>query len=1029
MDDFEIEQMLFTNESDTITDLNLDDLDSFSSEVLLNGNFYTDNDVSLISFDNLASLGMESDVDLLSGDEEEIDKLIAKLEENGFENLDDLSYDQLLYLSNRIDVINDPNSILQIIYNQVGNIKSAVDNLATSKATLPLSDQGLDTKFIDKIRSTQVPVGLSDKIVNVIFTIIEQLLNEVDNNIENIENITVDTIYDYLSFNNKDINPSEIEDNQMIIFNYLESIVPDIIFRYNQNIKKNSSNSKHRSLLAKYLLADELALKKDLVSFGLYSDKLNIGYIKQLYQNENEFSFKCSDCGEIVPIGKVIASYIAFPTERGCFNHMFPKIFKCKCGKGYVFTETDYNLLESYLEKRLSSSVSMFVDRLANFCKGSANLRIKIPSNVISEVFSSILISIKSDTVENSNKKDKTFFNSELNISDSEFMVAVKQFYNKLSGMYNSTSRYNSGNLEASNIFDITPKDESYLMKVANNDYTYKTREKNNKLSYNEVAYYVCNMLSMNYVSVKNSAIFSLLFALDEHINIREYINCSRIWDLKNILRLLDNNANIKPDLIPLDVMAELVSLATFITKENFSGELNDTKFRKIVLNKLESHRSEIENEIKDFTEKREIILKSMINCKEALSFTVIYNMSQYKLKDFECILTDADIFALVDEISDRMIINYYAEKFFTVWSSMNIIDKNLMNSVLKTTSKSTDVQKSLTKNLGKLFLKHGVRIPEYVFSQYFHMTFQLSQNNLKPLKKLADAFNSGDYYRFCEIINNIDLDIDSMISKEYTDELKLFLCDAKQKVAPVLTKYKNRYEYYLNQFDSSELSMLDLESLDIKFSRYLPKKQEGESILNYIKRYEDMRKDGTLSKYNSIDYGEGFIDFCDSYILIYSCSLLYNVEYRSFATGTFMCQLLNLIVNYGDRTSKLPILGINESILNMLDNSIYVIDYERILQNNPEIKYRILSGYYFTSLMPIMSKLHQEYSYLFLNTSKSLNEKDSIFDLVSKIKDIINTDPEQFKTSQEDDNDYEDAISELALYAGKDNVFSQLLE
>lgn len=987
--------------------------------------------VDNLSFDDIMSMSGDSlDDNLLDGEEELIVNLTNTLEEGGYHDLDELSYDQLLYLKSRMDDMNNPSEINNIVYNAISSIKSAITTLATSKATLNSTDYDKDKSVIDKLKSGQVPSEISDTNLNVIFTIINNLYNDMDDPDE----LTVDVVYDYLSANT-DINLAEIEDNQEIVFNYLESVVNQIVTMRKHNLKKNKDEKTSRKVLADYLLRDELDLVNKFWKTYRDEDNIKINFIKQIYNINNEFYFKCPNCGEMVKIGKIIATYIAFPTEKSRYTDMFIKIFHCNCGWGSIFADKDYKLLKKSLEGGIAPSINQFVDKLSTFSKGASNLRVKVPSSIIPDVFEALIVGSGEKSDSNINKEPiAKYTNMDLKIGDDEFKMAVRQFYSRLQGMYNKRDILNKSTTTVSiGVHDAAMNYKSPLRMVANKDYTYNNRAEKNRLSYSEIAYYICNMLSKDYVATKNSAMFSLLFSLSENRNISEYINCSAAWDLKATIALLDGNINIKPEAVPIEIMSELVAIDCFYSSDiavvDRKIDLTNREFKKSVFESLKTKVPILKERVHELERTRSIIIQNLSRCKEALSYTNIYNMSQYKTIDFDCIVNDEEMFALVDEISDRMIINYYAEDFYNVWVSMHIVNTSNLNNILTNFTDNRAVRESLGRLLQKMFKSYNINIDLDTIDRYFYMTYQLSQNKLKELKDLSVAFNKGNYYRFCKVLAEMPINANTLLSHDFTTYFNSFVGEMKRTAINFIERYPTEQDYYLSQFTQDEIAMIDFETNPIKFSRYLPKRLEGESIINYINRYKELSKESSLNRYNSLDYGKGFTDLYEWYPLIYSCSLLYNIEYHSFAVGTFMCQLLNLIVDFGDRNSKLPILGITESILNILDNSLYVIDPNSLNMCDLEAQYKVLFGTYFTSIGSKIESLRNEYSYEFLNVANKLGDSTKKFNFETAMNDIKGLDDSFYIDEETGNNDYEEAMIELRSYVGNNKKYSKMLE
>lgn len=1045
-----------------------DALDSLLKE------FTTNNSKTTESLNSALAEEME-DAFSTDADEEMIEDTINILKAKGFEKVENLPYETLEVLINRAEVFdNEGHSINKFINDVCGKTISDFGNFyrdfkaspainyyhdddAKALKSYNIDYEGTSGLYLKRIRECITNNFSQD--IDVSLQTGEDFSQEKTNQI-------VEFVYNRL---HKDPSLVEIIDNNFESFiQNVQSTLYNILQVNRRALAQNRTTELYRDNTSKYLLKEELQMFQELLPTTSGDNaSLDLKFIKQIFTDGNEYYFRCETCGEKVMLDKPVAVILSFPLNGAAGKRalVLPKIFRCKCGQRHFFTKSEIQNLEETVKPVLKSGINKLTKKLIDMSKGSALLKYEVPINTVQSNWSYCITPVKGDKSNSARKKDDSVSFS--TVSDAEFKQAVKNFYTLLNTFNPNeipkvmAKQEDSPSINFSQEDPFSQDDDDFFSQVdsffddgnflndsndseqsvadGNNETTDEDNDKyveignltdrSDLLSYKEVAMYFCKILSIDYPVIKNKALFSLIFAINNNKVLNEYLDCSNIYNLKSILKFIDTSAEfLKKNVLPDEQQTnELVSIAVFFGEQNTFEKLEAKKDDKAaycqeLLHTLESEKELIQKEAEKYEKERKRIIIELSNSIESLAFTQIINISQFELRDILNVITDQTIYKLFDLITDRMIITNYAEDFYDRYRNFNILNKNSLKNSLNVRTQAKHISQGVKNTIMKRSEDLGIQLSEGELYNNFRMVDALTQSNLSLLNDLNSAFTNADYYKFCTVvlkISELPHRLDTLISDEYTEQLYAFIDDFKEEAKRVITEFKSPEGFYLQSFSPDEIALAKTYKKQLHFYRYMPKRLDGESITDYLDRYERMLHEGGLTKYNSVNYGSNFDNYTKYFGLLFSCSALYETTYHSFTTATFVTQFVKTVMaSRSNKTQTGKLFGISTPILNLID---YEIDQQKsnIDFENINLLLKALSGIYITSVKQRVDVLLENLSTYVVKNTSTLAKSVNNFNMRDWLQKVVSDDEVNFTPYKDvpEITDYSDSIVELYTY------------
>lgn len=1014
-------------------------------------------DLLLKEFENSdVSENFEDEFD--NQEDEYVDEILHSLQSKGFIGIDDFTFDALEVLHNRAEIFDSSGKTISehadlVCTKTILNFSKFYSELNSSIAVNVKRDDN-DFKSFNTYFVTSSSNILLKRIRGCIQANYGDMLDRISRDdgfvsqdkVEEIAN----TVYYALRID-PELDELISEDYDAFIQN-VKTTLNSMLNLQNAALTQNKINETYRKNTSKYLLQDELKIidymKEDITDTEDGRKKFNVKFIKQIFTNSKEFKFRCELCDNLVAIDKPVAVNLSFPVNGsvGKRSMIFPNIFTCSCGQKHCFAEPEINSLEQFIKKDAIDGIDKFTKKLTDMSEGSALLKYQIPIDILDNVWSYLFVSQDIDTDTNIIPEQEDDIFSIQITSDTEFNAAVRDFYTILNTFdsntipkvfkrkSNDTNVIETNNTESEkSLFNTSGlfEQDSFFSQVDDffDDEKEEIEERSDLLSYKEIAIYFCKVLSIDYNTVRNKAFFSLVFLINNNKVINPYLNQSNIYKLESVLKFIDNCESMleKNRLPDENQLVELVCIATHYGNDSTLAKLEEvkddkTKYCHILLEILKSEKNIIKDVLKENNLVRDKIITGLEESIDSLAFAQIINISQFNLRSILDVITDERIYRLFDLLADRMIVTNYAEDFYNKYVTFKILNVTTLNKSLVSGIKSAKITSRVQKAIMNYCNNNSIRISEWDLSKNFHMVDALTQSNLGILKELNKAFTDADYYRFCQIIVEIvesPMDLDTLISNEYNDLLKSFLKDSYSAAKDLLNSYDSSESYYLKNFSKEEQTLAMGYKKHIHFSRYMPIPLDNEGVIDYLDRYDNLMRNGEITKYNSIDFGKGFDNYTKYFGLLFSCSALYETAYHSYTVATFITQFIKVItLSNSSKEQTCKLLGISTPILNLIDFEIINND-EKINFENVKLLSKIFSGIYISSVKNQVDDLYTAVDEFVVKNNSNLTTIINQYDIEEWLYKIANLDETTFTPYEDVPEiiDYADAMNELYEY------------
>ena len=234
-------------------------------------------------------------------------------------------------------------------------------------------------------------------------------------------------------------------------------------------------------------------------------------------------------------------------------------------------------------------------------------------------------------------------------------------------------------------------------------------------------------------------------------------------------------------------------------------------------------------------------------------------------------------------------------------------------------------------------------------------------------------------------------------------------------------------FEVYLRDFSKEELSEAKYDLHSLSFGEYTPVRLDGESIDEYCRRYESLGYDELLESPH-YDNKELFKPFKPFFHLIYTCSALYEMDYDSYSTATFMSTFVNIVLNVCDRKHAANILGISDVGLRMMS-----VDLKEDADNPSFSKcndvFRLLLGVYTTSIAEAIDSLQRKYDSVNISIESKLTDRYDSFNLIDEISNVLSASYWAKDSDGLPIDDQELALDEVELYIGANNTLQTTVD
>lgn len=948
-------------------------------------------------------LGEEDDEDL-----QEINTLMDSLRSAGIENTEQMKYDDLVSMLQRADRLKDEDACIEDLLGHTRDmLDSVIDDVGIIEATLE-GDRGNSDEYLGSLAN--ISLNFDSSIDGALYSYIVQTIYAqyfvMMRNEKDPSSITVDDIFHVIKPSISENFPA-ITDKELV--RYLSTVIPIIVAKISSDNQHEEMMKERRKHAAIMLLKQDLQETQAILS----TDTSDFRIIRQMFKDAvGNYYYRCRQCGELVRINNAALSIIAFPTERGASKKFFPKMSTCKCGCKHVLCEEDYAEATSTYISVHNFLLNKSVQTVSNFCRGAAFVRVEPEIRLLEEAIPYLFTSIEgvrdsdmhtpeSDDAMTPNgqcQKQNPVFS--VQIDEQEFFEAVRQFYNKLSGLdIEDTVKTGGNRLGTGARVDSGIAEDRVVYGGVSASAGATPCTADTVLSWQSVARFVCQCSGVDYREAKNKAIFSILSRFQENPYFREVLDMRKIWDLQQLYNRI-HTLHGDPKYFSRIEMCQLSSLAASLEKLS-SGDIADTEYRQYLYSMVKSHEEQIASKIEEAVSKHRAAIQGVQWYEEEYGFSKILNVGNYNLSDFEGYLGDEQLAEVTDVISDRIIVTNYANDFYKYWVRLGLIRKSKLESCLNVRSDVSNASKILKKAVDDLMSKIG-----HSTWQDFTQCFSYDSRIYDTLYRLYVHYKNYAYYKFCSEFSTLDVSALGCLPDTVRASLSNMIMQLGDEAAAVAQC--SEYEFYLKDFTLAELDDKKVLLDTLTIGRYVPKRLPEETIEKYVERVNTATEEWT--PLNSYDIAEYFTHF-NTYAPLIGCwSNRKEIEFESYAASMFMYLLICALRGYGPAGFKM--IGGTDFALNKIKakNTSALMSIVHLYEGT----YKVLHDDYMTSVADKVKELAFRYDNTTLMAYDDIFDIDSKFSLRDALLDIYTA--EYFAT--DDDGvpveDKEDVIMEI---------------
>ena len=962
-----------------------------------------DLDIDIDPADESSLFVFDTDEDISSDDMELINSMRAELADSGYRHVELYDYDGLLKLRNLDAEFISP-EIMELQRNSlIKSFKDIKNFIQSSKATLSRGRASV------KIEEAVMPESsiLDKEFIILVWETVRKCVNENRDRADIHDVVTANTIVTRLLDNRLPEKYNYYMSNYDF-FKFLEDAIPVAITAAQSNYQQLVEAERQREKIASYLLKNE----QDTIT---QLETSNCSFIKQLFYHNDNYVYYCADCQKEVILQEDILSYILYAAEKDDYAKVtIPKLIKCpKCGKEHLLPLIWYLNIAEHLQKEYVNGANEVFKFLSKVSTGTALTKINPSLELLMEGVDSV-ITLAGDNEFILDMEKSTVEAKPIIFSDAEYRAAIDAFSKRL--LLFDDSEVTGQNIQLNNTMDSIDDIEAFSFASSEDTKTVDS------LTFKELAICMSSELSLDYRATKNKALYSLIMSLNEYDFAKEILDKSTVWDLQNRLIVLSKLDKITSN------DKELLSIYKGMYQD-IARTSADSDEAMIQL--LREYRAKLPGAIDSLEEVYAHFVEEIKRNIDLFAHTRILNINQISYKLLSLYVNDAGLAELLDDITDRMIVNNYAEQFAHTLFRSSVLN----NSSIRTTLlEIADGHMIATTVLNHLSRKYGYDLPGTVYDRLCYIT----ASHLNPLKSAADALKGCEYYNFVEALASIQ-ECSTLISLTADEKLKKAVQLAKDELSSF--KAKSYHEFYLKDFSVEEIGELDqsyrVRLMKFEFGRYVPKRLINETLNAYIERYEILERDNHLSIVDHYDYLQEFRKFEDYYMIIMNGHNVLDLARNNFALANFARCWLYLCVNNFSRQESLFLLGYDENYFRRLKA---LCTYKFSAEHFKGMKdlYKVLTGNYAGPTSEFIQAYLIDYENRTLTERDDLNEfmyetVDSILSIIDTMDDAAIQKLEQSyntikrtnvnsseTTSDELDFTREDLVNDIEMHAGR---------
>lgn len=912
-----------------------------------------------------------------SEDELQMQSLREELRKEGYEISDDLDFAELEVLHARLykEGGREQRALSEFAAGQKQQLESLLAEVKARQATLLPS--GVDYLALQEESTFSVDSSLGRDLCVAVSRWINNVLRE-DPDITN-EDVYETFVATHDNFRSRIVLHSDL------LRRYMYTYIPIVKENIARNCNVIRSNERTRSRLAHYLNRTEIKNTEALISAKSYS------VIRQIYEfDDGHFETKCPRCGESIRLDMPVFRIIAFASESRPQKKIFVGHIGCKCGNALLFKSEEYRQMLRQYRDECFTGIDAYMNEAKTVSQGAVELITSIPISVVKDYLPLLFVHVNKESAPKHEMVGADDNNEVIMVDDKEFDQAVAQFYFKLRGLGDRAG------LNVSDCASVNTQNDGIVVQAVDTESTKHSSDEQVYWTYHDTAVYVMQCLSKEYYTEHKRALFSLIASINGNPHLSTVLSAQTIWDLQDAVVFLSQFENRKN--VRVLQPAEINQLQFYIVSVAKQELLGEDK----LLEQATACIDILKKQIDIYITERIRMLDNMSSCADLLAFTKILRMNSCRAEDLQRYLCDEKSARLFNEIADRMLIKTYAGEFFEYWRSFNIVRSSTLDNIFVVRSNANSIKKSLEELHSKLFYKSESL-------SKFKSIYNRDTNYESSMSKLHRDYLNVDYYGFCKDLASIDTE---NVTDSATFEM-LVKMSQLGNVANVVSKTKA--EVYLTDFTPEEIAGCAACN-DLVFGRYIPIRQDNESIDKYCERFErEVNNPDFLKVRDTLRMFDVFHD----YILQLSiCSIIADAEFKSRGKSIFMDALLCECCGDSKCSEFLTsMIGVSK----MQQNIIKSIEPDYVLFDDASVVYKILHGIYMSSIHSKIENLCRIISETNIFATMTSRQMYDALNIKDELVEIVTSDAPISVDGDVPEDDKEDALIELTDYFGDD--------
>lgn len=757
-------------------------------------------------------------------------------------------------------------------------------------------------------------------------------------------------------------------------------------------------------------------------------DKFNTGnlqFIKQIVLCSNNKYCILDEDNNLIEIAEPLLQCTMVKVKNSFIINSLPMPVKIG-NKFYILNENDTALITQKLLED-SSTEGSILSRYKDFQSANCSKLIysvsKFSANKIHSIFKQIneerkgkipnyplFVTYDEDIIEFDSNEAETVNPVTVNLlaDDIEYSKAIKEFQQYLSSIPVSEAQLSrsvsnkelTGQDMKNKLIELAGEKTANKIKVQHND----NFQSEVSLGYRKIATFITSCLSLDYVRLKNQALFSLIYQITDNPFLNLYLNKGGFMNsVSNAKGFVERLSDLTPATVSNTTVANFNMICKIANKPQMliniegdtflSDEAKNTVYAEITqkLSALKQVLTDLEQENeKNYSEMIGILEKS----EKAFIFTKIIHCSSVKVIDFDSILCNPKLAQILDRIADRMICTNYADKFYEQFIHLsffnpndyvNALDKYEMLNKLEILFGATSAKRSVS--FGPLMRPEKSSITD--FKECFSYMSDISILPAHEYSALGHYIKDFNVYKIVKTIKDIDEAI-NYFGEEFQKLLVQSIESLRSRLdMSIIERYNNSLEFSLGiaGFQVEELSNGCLDEHKLKFTRFILKREDGEEIDNYIARYNRLVVDNRLDSNNSVDMLDYLAPLFKELSVVSFVSYLTNIEYSDYLKSAMVISVVEFCHECARFDCAHQLLGIDPTVSLILANKKYK---PKLARENFSDYNAITSAFCETPLNCLLDEANEKYTNAIVESKLNLEEYRSIFDIKLLLGEIL---------------------------------------